>query len=207
MSEQTIYIKINPSSQVTHEKILLEDVAEILCSDSRLQKEARQQILCLVPRGENQKLIYSSMKVVELLEGLRPGLQVEHMGPTEFVVTYRLEKKPVRLWEWIKTFLMFGVVFCGGAFTIMTFNTDVSVGDVFSMFYKLIMGHEEKSGTILEISYSLGIATGVLGFYNHFTWRKLRDDPTPIHMEMRKYEQDMDQAVIVDAARKGEMRK
>ena len=38
MSEQTIYIKINPSSQVTQEKILLEDVAEILCSDSRLQK-------------------------------------------------------------------------------------------------------------------------------------------------------------------------
>ena len=78
----------------------------------------------------------------------------------------------------------------------MTFNTDVSVGDVFSLFYRLVMGTEQTKGSIMEITYCVGIAIGILGFYNHFSARNERDDPTPLHLEMRNYEQEMNNAII-----------
>ena len=91
--------------------------------------------------------------------------------------------------------------------SIMTFNTDVSVGDVFDDFYKIVKGVDKNSGSILEISYSIGIPIGILCFYNHFKSDKVHDDPTPVHIEMRKYEEDMNKAIIKDADREETIRK
>ena len=102
-----------------------------------------------------------------------------------------------------KAVLVSLIIFFGAGFTIMTFNTDVSVGDVFSLFYKLVMGTEQTKGSIMEITYCVGIAIGILGFYNHFSARNERDDPTPLHLEMRNYEQEMNNAIIKNASREG----
>ena len=107
--------------------------------------------------------------------------------------------------EYVKTALLILIVFFGAAFTIMTFNTDVSVGEVFSKFYELVMGQKETKGSILEISYSVGLAIGILGFYNHFSAKKEDEDPTPIHIEMRQYEEDMNKAIIKTASREGKV--
>ena len=76
---------------------------------------------------------------------------------------------------------------------------------VFAMFYDTVLGEGIPHGKIVEISYSIGIAVGVLGFYNHFSGRKNQDDPTPIHIEMRDYEEEMNRAIINDASREGRM--
>ncbi len=55
----------------------------------------------------------------------------------------------------------------------------------------------------MEAAYSIGILVGILGFYNHFKGQKLHDDPTPVHIEMRNYEEEMNKAIIKDADREG----
>ena len=95
------------------------------------------------------------------------------------------------------------VVFFGSAFTIMTFNEDVSVMEVFASIYERIMGTEKAGGSILELMYCVGLGIGILGFYNHFSRAKLHDDPTPIHIEMCNYEEEMNKAIIKDASREG----
>lgn len=55
--------------------------------------------------------------------------------------------------------------------------------------------------TILEITYSLGIGAGVLFFFNHFGRMKLTKDPTPMQIQMRVYEEDMDDTIIEEASR------
>lgn len=70
-----------------------------------------------------------------------------------------------KVMEWCKLILVSLIVFLGSAFTIMTFNTDVSVGDVFDNLYRLILGHK-KDSVIMETAYSIGIFVGILGFYN-----------------------------------------
>ena len=42
----------------------------------------------------------------------------------------------------------------------------------------------------------LGLAVGIIVFYNHFMGRKLSDDPTPIEVQMSTYEKDTADSVI-----------
>lgn len=93
--------------------------------------------------------------------------------------------------------------FFGSAFTIMTFNADVSVDKVFDQFYRLVMGHTKSGGSVLEISYSIGLPIGIIVFFNHFTRIKIDSDPTPLQVQLRLYEQDMNTTVIENASREG----
>ena len=108
--------------------------------------------------------------------------------------------------KWInalKTVALCVVIFFGAAFTIMAFNNDVSVGDVFSKFYRQVMGKESSGVTELEICYSIGLAIGITLFFNHVGSKKITPDPTPMQVEMRKYEKDIDTTFIENAERKG----
>lgn len=205
MKSDIVYLKLEQCSEVVNRKILLQDVGEIYSADADLKKEIGDLVLYTVKGDRNQKMIFSSMKVIEMIQKLRPGILIENIGETDFVVEYKVPGKPKKAMEYVKTALLILIVFFGAAFTIMTFNTDVSVGEVFSKFYELVMGQKETKGSILEISYSVGLAIGILGFYNHFSAKKEDEDPTPIHIEMRQYEEDMNKAIIKTASREGKV--
>lgn len=66
-------------------------------------------------------------------------------------------------------------------------------------------GTKKTKGSVLEIAYCVGIFVGILGFYNHFELKKQKEDPTPIHVEMRNYEDQLEQVRIKDADRNGEV--
>ena len=201
MKSNIVYLKLEQCSEVVNRKILLQDVGEIFCADTSLQKEIGELALHTVKGDKEEKIIFSSMKVIEMIQKQRPELLVENIGETDFVVDYKIPGKSKKALEYLKTALLMLIVFIGSAFTIMTFNTDVSVGDVFSLFYKMVMGTEQTKGSILEIMYCIGLAVGILGFYNHFSRKKEDEDPTPIHIEMQTYEEDMNKAIIKTASR------
>ena len=94
-----------------------------------------------------------------------------------------------------------GDTFFGAAFSIMTFNTDVDVGTLFQKIYFQVTGKISSGFTILEISYSIGLAIGVLFFFNHFSHLKFSADPTPMQVQMRKYEDDVNTTILEDLNR------
>lgn len=205
MKSDVVYLKLEQDCQVINRKILLQDVAEIFTTDAVLRKELGNLVLYTVKGDKNQKLIFSSMKVIEMIQKQRPGLLVENIGEPDFIVEYKMPEPPKKTWESVKVIFLALIVFFGSIFTIMTFNMDVSVEKVFTMFYDTVLGENQPHGKIVEITYSIGIAVGVLGFYNHFSGSKNHDDPTPIHIEMRDYEEEMNRAIINDASREGKM--
>ncbi len=205
MKSDVVYLKLEQDCQVINRKILLQDVAEIFTADSALKKEIGNLVLYTVKGDKNQKLIFSAMKVIEMIQKQRPGIIVENIGEPDFIVEYKMPEPPKKIWENVKTILLALIVFWGSIFTIMTFNMDVSVEKVFDMFYETVLGENQSHGKIVEIAYSIGIAVGVLGFYNHFSSNKNHNDPTPIHIEMRDYEEEMNRAIINDASREGKM--
>ena len=83
----------------------------------------------------------------------------------------------------------------------MTFNNDVDIPALFGQIYTQVTGQEANGFSVLEISYSIGIGLGVLFFFNHFGRMKLTDDPTPMQVQMRLYEDDVNTTVIEDASR------
>ena len=52
-------------------------------------------------------------------------------------------------------------------------------------------------------SHSIGLALGIIVFYNHIGGRRLTKDPTPIEVAMHNYEYDVDMALIELADREG----
>ena len=84
----------------------------------------------------------------------------------------------------------------------MTFNNDVNVTDVFKEIYRIIMKQESSGFTILEVSYSIGLALGIVGFFNHFAKIKINTDPTPLEVEMRLYEDNVSKTLIQNEGRK-----
>ena len=56
---------------------------------------------------------------------------------------------------------------------------------------------------ILACGYAAGIAAGIILFFNHFGKKKLTRDPTPMEVEMDKYEQDVDDTLIKKESREG----
>lgn len=44
--------------------------------------------------------------------------------------------------------------------------------------------------------YSLGLTTGIIVFYNHFAGKKLSSSPTPLQVEINKYEEDVDDTIV-----------
>ena len=203
MKQEVVYVKLPQSVQVVNRKIFLQDVAELLATDADIQKKVGNIILYTVAGDKNQKMVFSAMKIIQMIQKEYPFVAVENIGEPDFVLEYKMTLTPKKGMEYVKLIILSLIVFIGAAFTIMTFNTDVSVAEVFDNLHYLVTGEKKSGGSVLEIAYSSGILIGILGFYNHLKGAKLHNDPTPIHIEMRNYEEEMNKAIIKDAGREG----
>lgn len=199
---QTVYIKLNQMTQVHKKDIFLNDIADVYCSDSNVQNRCRAAKIRTVREDVKKHYMGSIIDVTEIIGKIDPSIQVNSVGETDFIIAYEPAGPPSYVWEWTKTIFVCLVCFSGAAFAIMTFNNDVSVTDVFKEIYRLVMGKESSGFTALEASYSLGLAVGVGVFFNHFAKLKLNTDPTPLEVEMRLYEDNINKTLIQNDGRK-----
>lgn len=65
-----------------------------------------------------------------------------------------------------------------------------------------VMGRQPDGFGLMEAGYSVGLAIGILVFFNHIAVKKLNTDPTPLEVEMRLYEENICKTLIDQAGRK-----
>lgn len=205
MKNGVLYIKIEQNTEVLNKKIFLQDFAKLYCSNNSVLKDLKRTVFWTTKKNEDTKYMFSIMKVIEVVQKKYPELEIVNLGETNFIITYKVPTKKNKFLEYGKAVFVVLTAFFGGAFSIMTFNTDVSVGDVFDVMYQLVLGQEQSGAGIVEIGYSIGLVVGIMVFYNHFFRKVIHDDPTPIQVEMRKYEEELNSAIIQDTAREGKM--
>lgn len=203
--EEILYVKIEQNIAVKKRTLTFKDIASLYCTNKEIVQNLEKEIFYTLPKEGPQKTMFTIAKVYEGIHRQYPKLQIENLGERDFIVDYEHpdQKEKGKAAEYVKTCLLSLVIFFGAAFTIMTFNEDVSVGDVFDKVYALVMGTEKQGGSIIEISYAIGLPIGILVFYNHFRRRKIKEDPTPIQVEMHNYEEQVNKALIAAAAREG----
>lgn len=200
---RTVYIKPELSSLVSKQRVTVADVCQIYCYEESVIKEVGNMEILRIDKAEKQKIAMSALYVIRLISDYKPGVMVVNLGESDFVIEY-LPPKPEKKWvEYVKTALVGVVIFFGSAFTMMTFNEDASLVEIFQMIYTNIAGLPESNGW-LELSYVVGLPLGILLFFNHFASARLSNDPTPLQIQMRQYEQQEDSTIIENAARKGE---
>lgn len=209
-NDETIYIKIDQNVLVSDSSVTIGDVASVTSSNEPMVRQVRQIKIYQFPEkavnGKKlprvQRKVFSILKIVELIHKDYPNAEISNEGEADFVLEYKKEE-PSKPLEVVKTVLLCILVFFGAAFTIMSFNNDIAITELFEKFYLQIAGVESNGVTELEISYCIGVSVGILVFFNHVGKKKLTPDPTPIQVELRKYEQDVDTTFIDNSGRGG----
>lgn len=203
-NQETLYIKGNRDVEVTKRDITLGDILTFECSNKEVIPKIKTLKILKIPDKGKQRFVISVLKIIACIHEKYPGMEIQNLGEADIIITYENQKTPGMAVHVIKTAFVAILTFTGAAFSIMAFNNDVSVTKLFSQIYELMMGTKADGFTILEVSYSVGIAIGILVFFNHFGKKKFTVDPTPLEVQMRVYENDIQTTLIEDASRKGE---
>lgn len=203
MSE-TIYLNVQLSSSISRPIVRIGDVAEVFCENKSVKKQVQGLVITEFKSPKEYKKVYSTCRMIQMITAAVPNCQVQSLGETDFIIYYKPIGRPLKWKDTIKTILVCLLSFFGAAFSIMTFNTDVTTPDLFNQLYELFTGTPAESPGILQASYAVGLFLGIILFFNHGGRYKLTNDPSPLQVQMRKYEQDVNQAFIIDAERNEE---
>ena len=198
----TLYLKADRNVEVSKQNILLGDLLNMECSDKAILMKVKTLRILKIREEKEQRYVISVLKIIACIHEQFPRLEIQNLGETDMIVTYEDQKTPSYAWHLTKTAFVTAVTFCGAAFSIMAFNNDVDVTKLFDQIYHLVTGNKPGGITILEIAYSAGLMIGILIFFNHFGKRRFTVDPTPMEVQMRVYENDIQTTLIENAARK-----
>ena len=202
---QTVYLKLSQITQVHEKNVPLASLGEVYCSEKSVESRCRAMIVKRIRGGGKQResrLVGNVMEIIQQIEREIPGTSVQNLGETDYVIHYQPPRRQALVWQWCKTLFVCLICFFGAAFAIMTFNNDVNVGDVLGQVYFQVMGRQSDGFGLMEAGYSVGLAVGILVFFNHFAVKKLNTDPTPLEVEMRLYEENICKTLIDQADRK-----
>ena len=200
----TVYLKLSQITELTHKDVVLKDVAQVYCDDQNVMNKCNSMKVMTVKVDAKRRYIMSALDIINKLKQLDSTIDVNNVGETDFIIAYKPPSPPAYIWQWTKTVFVCLVCFFGAAFAIMTFNNDVDIPALFEQIYTQVTGQPTTGNTVLEISYSLGIGLGVLFFFNHFGSIGLAYDPTPMQVQMRLYEDDINTTIIEDISRNKE---
>lgn len=206
MTKGTVYLKAEQHVEVRNPKVKLSDVIKVYSADATLEKKISSLILMQSKEKKDTDYMFSILKVVELISKEFPEVEIKNEGERDFIVTLRNSKMPPIWLEYGKVVGVSLLCFFGAAFSIMTFNEDVNVQDVFGYLCERITGNKETGKNALQLSYCIGLPLGIILFYNHFAGFRVQRDPTPIQTQMRLYEEDVNRTLLQNADREGKMR-
>jgi stage V sporulation protein AA len=195
MSE-TLYLQINRNCQVKKRNVTLGDVASIYCKNASIVAKVKTLKLVSIPEVPKRRICFSVMRVIEMINKEYPEVEVNNIGESDFVVDYVEQKKHNKTLQWIVIAFVCLFTFTGSAYVIMAYNNDVGTTEIFEKVYQMFQTEEMQEFKLIEITYAIGLALGIIVFYNHFAGRKITSDPTPIEVEMSKYEKDVDDTMI-----------
>lgn len=203
MSNVTVYLKCDRNVEVQSEDVYMKDLGSLRCSDSVISARLKALKVHHFTKDKQKRCVISVTRLIELMENTCPNISVEVIGEVDILVEWVSVNQYKGLGQWLKIILVCLVSFFGTAFTIMAYHNDIGINEVFTEIYRIFMNQEPDGLNVLEISYSIGLAAGIITFFNHVGGRRITKDPTPIEVAMRNYEEDVDKALIDTAGREG----
>ena len=199
-----LYIKGDRDVEVTKPDVTLGDLLSMECTDKLMLAKIKTLKVIRFKKSGRQRCVVSVLKIIACIHEKFPEADVQNLGESDIIVTYEDQKTPALAWHIIKTVFVAAVTFFGAAFSIMAFNNDVDVTKLFGQIYEFVTGQEAGGFTVLEIAYSMGVTAGILIFFNHFGKKRFTVDPTPMEIQMRLYENDIQTTLIENSERRGE---
>lgn len=209
-SNVNIYIQMDEHIRTKHTNVHLKDIAQIVCLSNEIKSCIEKLRMCTFNDTEDHKKVITLLYVYEQIEmalyekcsketGPKQGIELHSLGAANCLVEHYDTDKEEILLKLLKISVVSLITFFGAAFSIMTYNQDAAVEEVFQSLYGLLQIPLERQW-ILELSYSVGIGLGVILFFHHFG-QKSRCTPTVMEIQMNQYEKSVVDAAVTKAER------
>ena len=193
-----IYLLADDYIEVEVQPLTMGDLCEIVGTDRKVADFVKQMpVAGLQPQETGRSVISVLMLVEAITVQVRKqfaGIQCQCvlLGAEQLIVEWG-GKKTAPWWVTIlKTVCVSLIILTGSAFTIMTYDQ----AGVFGRIYQLFVGHVPTQPGILEAAYAFGVSAGILLFFNPFVSAVKRKAPSPVEIEMEKYESDIRDTIV-----------
>ncbi len=200
-SDKTLYLGLDQSKLVKKRTVKIKDIAVLFCSDPEILHDAGEIEVFTFPDQENASQVVTAMKLIESISLVFKNISIQTIGEAETILYYKQIKKAKRFTDKMRAAFLIMVAFFGAAYSIMSYNTDVGAGELLSKLHELYTGQVPEGPSIGMLAYSIGLLIGIVIFFNHGITNKLSDDPTPLQVQMRLYEENVNKTLVLDSER------
>ncbi|GLF91335.1 stage V sporulation protein AA [Bacillus safensis] len=174
--------------------IYLEDIAQITGDEFAVQKLSKMPMYH-VSKKDRHIVVLDIMHVVKTIKKTWPDIDIQTVGGSEAIVEIDTGKRQLSPVLFVFVWLL---LFVGAALAIMNFHEDVSMRLVHIRLYEMITGKTVEHPYLLQIPYSFGLGFGMILFFNHVFKKRLNEEPSPLEVEMFKYQLDLDHYVALN---------
>ncbi|MCP8950138.1 MULTISPECIES: stage V sporulation protein AA [Bacillus] len=174
--------------------IYLEDIAQITGDEFAVQKLSKMPVYH-VSKKDRHIAVLDIMHVVKTIKKTWPDIDIQTVGGSEAIVEIDTGKRQLSPVLFVFVWLL---LFVGASLAIMNFHEDVSMRLVHIRLYEMITGKTVEHPYLLQIPYSFGLGFGMILFFNHVFKKRLNEEPSPLEVEMFKYQLDLDHYVALN---------
>jgi stage V sporulation protein AA len=202
-----VYIALDQSVLVPNKSVHIEDIATVFCTKPDIAEGVKKLKLWQFTKTDMEYTVISAMKLIEQINITYKDITVVNIGTPETIVYYKNTPPAKKYSQVMKAVFLMVLTFFGTAYTIMSYNGDVGSDTLLQRLYRLFTGVDvdTSSSALLPgiIGYSLGLGIGMVIFFNHGINKNSVNDPTPLQVQMRLYEKEVNESIITDSVRKG----
>lgn len=187
-----VYVRMRKRIKAKHtEKIMLSDIAFVHAPDS-IKKKFETVPIHTIKKKDGEFIVIEGFILLTILHKVFPDVEFELVGPTETIIAVESRTfKPSILF----VLLVWIVLFIGTAMSIMNFHFDVSMPEVHQAIHYIFTGERTDRPLWIQIPYSIGLGIGMILFLNHWFKKRINEEPSPLEIELFKYEQDIEQYI------------
>lgn len=180
------YVYITPPKKLT-----IADVA-LLTGDQQLVSSCNALTIKEQTSMTNKVQVIEAFTIIQLMQKVDPTIDVQLLGASQSIIYEQKQNNKPKILLMLFVWLL---LFVGSAMAIMNFHYDVSMQRVHQRLHYLFTGEDTDYPLWLQIPYSIGLGLGMVLFFNHLFKKKFNEEPSPMEIEIHKYQQDIDQYV------------
>ena len=200
-----VYLQLAESVLAEKRKVLIRDVSKVVSDNLDLKNKIEKIELMNFSTSSKEQQVISILDIIEEIRKNCDGeLCIQNLGQPDVVVYYKAFDPSDRIKQKFKFIFLCLIAFFGAGFSIISYNSDVNLVGQLDLLQNVFTGGSESGAMIGGVAYSLGLFIGIIVFFNHIGGRRITKDPTPIEVEMRIYETDVNTALIETSDRQGD---
>lgn len=187
-----IVVRMRKKVKVEQSKnILIGDIAFVQ-ANKQIKQKIEQIPLHKVTKKDGEFLVIEEFILRSILQKFLPNIECEFVGPTETIIIVQTKKQKPSI---LLISIVWIILFIGTAMSIMNFHFDVSMPEVHQRLHFIFTGEEISRPLWIQIPYSIGLGIGMILFLNHWFKKRINEEPSPLEIELFKYEQDIEQYI------------